>query len=333
VLADVAMLAGVSMATASRVINNSPNVSAATRMRVLDAVEELEYTVDRRARSLATGSTRTIGVLVQDLGAPEDLALVRAVMSHAASADLQVLIAESRGDATLARQAVARWQAGAADGIVILPNAVPLLGNGPTAAQLRVFSARGGSVVQLGTRRVRGVPGSMVHLDEYRTAADLGAFVAATGRRRFLVVASTAEELAGDRAQGFEEGVRRVHGDIATLAPMLDPACGSGGYPSEAAPGVGAECIFAVSVTSMGERSRNPGRGSSAGSMLLGVPLTTFAYSGQDLPLTIATAVMPAHEAAARAIELTTSPRKRTLHIVGSWVSIDAEPARIRRTP
>lgn len=179
------MLAGVSMATASRVVNNSPNVSAATRIRVSDAVEELGYTVDPRARSLATGSTRTIGVLVRNLGAPEDLALVRAIMSHAANTDLQVLIAESRGDTSLTRHAVARWQASAADGIVILPNAVPLLGKGPAAAQWRVFSARGGSVVQMGTRRVPGVPGSMVHLDEYRTAADLGAFVAATGRRRF----------------------------------------------------------------------------------------------------------------------------------------------------
>ncbi|WP_086787354.1 LacI family DNA-binding transcriptional regulator, partial [Streptomyces caniscabiei] len=61
--ADVAKLAGVSRKTVSRVLNNEPYVSGGARGRVLAAAEELGYRLNHAARALASGRTRSIGVV------------------------------------------------------------------------------------------------------------------------------------------------------------------------------------------------------------------------------------------------------------------------------
>ncbi|SOE06631.1 LacI family DNA-binding transcriptional regulator [Streptomyces sp. Ag109_G2-15] len=60
---DVARLAGVSQKTVSRVFNDEPYVSAEVRRRVLEAAEELGYRLNNAARALASGRTRSIGVV------------------------------------------------------------------------------------------------------------------------------------------------------------------------------------------------------------------------------------------------------------------------------
>jgi len=64
---EVAKKAGVSIATVSRVINNSPNVRPETREKVEAALKELNYRPNAIARSLAANTTKTIGVLASDV--------------------------------------------------------------------------------------------------------------------------------------------------------------------------------------------------------------------------------------------------------------------------
>ena len=65
---DVARLAGVSTATVSRALRDLPNVSAATRHRVLEAAEELDYAITPTASRLASGRTRSIAVVAPYVG-------------------------------------------------------------------------------------------------------------------------------------------------------------------------------------------------------------------------------------------------------------------------
>ncbi|ASK79694.1 DNA-binding transcriptional regulator GalS [Paraphotobacterium marinum] len=67
---DVAKLAGVSIATVSRVLNNSDKVSLDTAQIVQDAINSLEYAPNAMAQSLVTQKSNTIGVLVNDLSDP-----------------------------------------------------------------------------------------------------------------------------------------------------------------------------------------------------------------------------------------------------------------------
>ena len=57
---DVAREANVSMATVSRVVNGNPNVKPATRKRVLDVIDELDYRPNAVARGLASKKLRLL---------------------------------------------------------------------------------------------------------------------------------------------------------------------------------------------------------------------------------------------------------------------------------
>ena len=64
---DVASEANVSMATVSRVVNGNPNVKPATRKKVLDVIERLDYRPNAVARGLASKKTTTVGVIIPDI--------------------------------------------------------------------------------------------------------------------------------------------------------------------------------------------------------------------------------------------------------------------------
>jgi LacI family transcriptional regulator len=67
---DVAALAGVSAQTVSFVINNNPVITPETRQRVLDAIAQVGYTPDASARSLRSGRSQVIGLLIPDAHNP-----------------------------------------------------------------------------------------------------------------------------------------------------------------------------------------------------------------------------------------------------------------------
>ena len=64
---DVANLAGVSIATVSHVLNGTRNVNPETRKRVEKSIETLNYSVNAAARTLRSGSSKTIGFVVSNL--------------------------------------------------------------------------------------------------------------------------------------------------------------------------------------------------------------------------------------------------------------------------
>ncbi|WP_406706676.1 HTH-type transcriptional regulator GalR [Sodalis sp.] len=76
---DVARLAGVSVATVSRVINHSPKTSDGSRQAVMQATEQLQYHPNANARALAQQSTETLGLIVADVSDPFFGAMVKAV--------------------------------------------------------------------------------------------------------------------------------------------------------------------------------------------------------------------------------------------------------------
>ena len=68
---DVAELAGVSIKTVSRVVNQEPNVREQTRARVLEAIDKLNYRPNQAARNLASDHSHLIGLIYDDPSAYE----------------------------------------------------------------------------------------------------------------------------------------------------------------------------------------------------------------------------------------------------------------------
>ncbi len=103
---DVAKLAGVSVATVSRVINNSPKASDASRQAVSSAMEELNYHPNANARALAQQTTETIGLIVGDVSDPFFGAMVKAVEQVAYRTGNFLLIGNGYHNEQKERQAI-----------------------------------------------------------------------------------------------------------------------------------------------------------------------------------------------------------------------------------
>ena len=64
---DIARLSGMSVSTISRVLNNSPNVSAKTKAHVTDIIEKYHFSPSSVARAMMNNHTQTLGVIVSDI--------------------------------------------------------------------------------------------------------------------------------------------------------------------------------------------------------------------------------------------------------------------------
>lgn len=102
-MTDIARIAGVSMATTSRALNNAPGVAAATRERVLAVAAQLSYVVSPEASRLSGGSTRRVALVVPHISRWFFASLLEGLEAVLRDADLDVLLyhvgdAEDRRD-------------------------------------------------------------------------------------------------------------------------------------------------------------------------------------------------------------------------------------------
>jgi LacI family transcriptional regulator len=95
---DVADLAGVSVATVSRVLAGSYPTSAAARAKVLRAVKDLDYVVDARARALAGTGPRTIAVIVSSVDSAFYATVAQGVEQEAAARGRLCMVCSHGGD-------------------------------------------------------------------------------------------------------------------------------------------------------------------------------------------------------------------------------------------
>ncbi|MET3176404.1 UNVERIFIED_ORG: DNA-binding LacI/PurR family transcriptional regulator [Arthrobacter sp. UYCu721] len=96
-LRDVAEAAGVSIATASRALGGKKQVSGETARVVQEAADRLGYRADPIARALRQGSTRTIGMIVPDIGNPHFSGLIAAVENELQAFGFELIISDSHG--------------------------------------------------------------------------------------------------------------------------------------------------------------------------------------------------------------------------------------------
>jgi LacI family transcriptional regulator, galactose operon repressor len=93
---DIAREAKVSQATVSRVINNSTRISKATSLRVRNAMERLGYTPNNAARTLITGRSNLIGLVVSNITNPFYPEVIEAVAATAAEQDYNVVLCNTQ---------------------------------------------------------------------------------------------------------------------------------------------------------------------------------------------------------------------------------------------
>lgn len=120
---DVAQAAGVSTTTVSHVLNGTRAVAEPTRQRVLDVIDQLGYTHNTIARSLATSSTLTIGVAISAITNPYFMDLVRALEGEISAAGYLLLLADTKEDPVEELRVIRSLHARRVDGYILAPTA------------------------------------------------------------------------------------------------------------------------------------------------------------------------------------------------------------------
>lgn len=120
-VADVAREAGVSKATAARVLGGYGTVSAKVREAVKAAASALDYRPNELARSMTTGRSGTIGVVVGDIENPFFSLAVRGITDVARLAGFNVILSNSGEDVAAEKAAIRTLVAKRVDGIIVSP--------------------------------------------------------------------------------------------------------------------------------------------------------------------------------------------------------------------
>ena len=118
---DVALRAGVSVATASNVVNGARPVGEGSRRKVLEAIAALDYRLDRAASALRGRSTRLVGMVVPDINNVFFASLVHGVEALAERDGYDLLIVSTSEDTAKERRRVEALVARRIDGLIVVP--------------------------------------------------------------------------------------------------------------------------------------------------------------------------------------------------------------------
>jgi DNA-binding LacI/PurR family transcriptional regulator len=116
----VAALAKVSIATVSRTINSSPAVSEKLSQRVWQAIEQLNYFPNTHARSLVSGRSRILGIIVEDITNPFFPELIKKFEEIAVAHGYEILVSSTSGDLERLTSCVRRMLERKVEGVAVL---------------------------------------------------------------------------------------------------------------------------------------------------------------------------------------------------------------------
>ncbi|GAA2674318.1 LacI family DNA-binding transcriptional regulator [Actinoplanes palleronii] len=209
-LHDVARLAGVSVATASKALNGRRHVSTTTRADVLQAAERLAYSPNTLARGLVAGRTGMVGLLTSDLEGRLSIPILMGAEDAFGADRTSVLLCDARGDAVREGHHLRTLLSRRVDGLIVVgarPDPRPSIGrdlpvpvvyayapsDDPEDLSLVSDNVAGGRLAirhltEVGRRRIAHITGD----PSYSAAHDR-----AHGARQEL--AAQGLELAGDR--------------------------------------------------------------------------------------------------------------------------------------
>ncbi|GAA1304915.1 LacI family DNA-binding transcriptional regulator [Saccharothrix xinjiangensis] len=325
-LQEVANSAGVSLATASRVLNGSTRqVSVELRERVVGAARRLGYLPNASAQALARNSSVLVGLVVHDIADPYFSSIAAGVTRVAEEAGFVVVLGTTGRDPRREVELVNTLRAHRARAVVIAGSrTTDRAASARLSEEITAFTAQGGRVACVSQAKL----GADTVVPANRAGArSLARRLTELGHRRFAVLAGPRDLLtARDRVAGFKAGLT----DAGVALPDANViTCGftrDGGYAAMTdliAARTGATCVFAVNdVMAMGAMAALRERG-------LKVPEDVSVAGFDDIPTlrdlvpALSTVRLPLEQMGERAARLVLDDEAgepRTVRVAGEVV-------------
>lgn len=213
-LADVARLAGVSVATVSKALNDRPDISEETRAVVLEASRKLSFRPNSLARGLLSGQTNTVGLLTNDLEGRFSLPILMGAEDAFGAQQLSVFLCDARDDSIRERHHINSLLDRQVDGLLVVADQANPRPPLPESIPVPVVYAYGPSTDDRDISVVSDdVSGGRLAVNHLLTA----------GRRQIaLIGGDTSYAAAQLRAEGALHALSE-----AGLSPAVDPMFGS----------------------------------------------------------------------------------------------------------
>ncbi|MGN8116529.1 LacI family DNA-binding transcriptional regulator [Labrys sp. 22185] len=184
-VADVARAAQVSKATAARALGGYGAVRADLKERILEAARRLDYRPNELARTMATGRSGTIGVIVGDIENPFFGLAVRGISDVAAQAGFDVILSNSGETLATEKASTEVFLAKRVDGLIVAP------ATRHDGSHLQDALGRACPLVLL-DRDVPGLSVDVALVDDHKAAREATQLLLAAGHRRLAYITATA---------------------------------------------------------------------------------------------------------------------------------------------
>lgn len=205
----IAKAAGVSTATVSKALNDMPDISEATKERIRKICQEMGYTLNANARSLASGSTHTIGLMVSDIAAPFTGIFGRSVVTRMTQHGYNVYVFDTESDPEKEERALVRLLENRVDALIVQAG---------SASLSRLLETVRHRVPVISVGRVEEAAEAVVLVDEVEGGQMTARHLYLHGHRSCVIFSSSEKsEACLRRIQGFDNYVRAHGGEVKML--------------------------------------------------------------------------------------------------------------------
>ena len=206
---DVAAIAGVSIATVSRAVNEPAKVADATRRRVNDAIARTGYTTNAMARSLRMRRSKMILILAPDVGDPNFSNILVGLETEASKRGYGVLIGNTQNDPTRETDYLRFISSNQADGLILLTGHLPF-GYGDSGAGVRL------PPMVAVNEPVSGDEVPFVGVDNFEGARIATEYLISQGHRRVAFIGRSSREVSALRERGYRAA-------LSNAGILIDP--------------------------------------------------------------------------------------------------------------
>ncbi|HUV68493.1 MAG TPA: LacI family DNA-binding transcriptional regulator [Terracidiphilus sp.] len=202
-LKDIAEELGISIVTVSKALRDRPDVAKETKAKVLDRVKHLNYRPNLAARSLVTGRSSLVGLVVPDLIHPFFSEIAKALAAALRKKNYFLLVSSSESDPTLEQDEIEHMLAHRLDCFVVASCQ-------KNAENLRMIGHAGVPLILL-DRSFQGFSCNFVGVNDYRIGELATEHLIAQGCKRIAHFRGPATNVGNQRAEGYRDAMRK-HG-------------------------------------------------------------------------------------------------------------------------